>query len=257
MNSEETKSLNSEWVQFEVRDAIAVVRLNRADKKNALSISMLKKLRGIAVHLQGNCDVKAVVLTGNGTAFSAGADVKDPERWEIAPQDLGAQRMVAQLGPRLCREWEALPQPTIAAIEGFAVGGAAGLALCCDFRVCSEQAFFQFPEVRMGLPMGWQTVPRLVAVCGAARTKHMLLIGERIEAGLALEWGLVTQTTPAGTSMEVAQLLASKLAEFPPHSVAMIKEAVNNAAGLLGNSISIMDVDQVNWAASAGRSLQS
>ncbi|MGJ7546194.1 enoyl-CoA hydratase/isomerase family protein [Variovorax sp. LT1R16] len=251
--SEGIEATAPKTVLLSISESIALVQLNRFEKKNAISVSMLRQLRDVAVQLQSDRTVKAVVLAGRGSCFSAGADVDDPERWEIPADDLAAQRMVAQLGPRVCREWEALPQPTIAAIEGFAVGGAASLALCCDFRVCAENAFFKFPEVHMGLPMGWQAVPRLVSVCGAANTKRMLLLGEGVHATTASNWGLATELAPRGEAIETAMNLARRLSSLPAHAVAMIKESVNNAAGLLNHAITAMDVDQVNWAASAIR----
>jgi enoyl-CoA hydratase/carnithine racemase len=213
---------------------------------NALSIVMQRRLLEIACALRSDSTVHAVVLHGENGCFSAGADIKDPERWEIPENDIHRQRIMAQLGPRMCREWEAIPQPVIVAIEGFAIGGGAGLALCADFRICASNAYLHFPEVSLGMPMGWQSVPRLVALVGAAQSKQLLMLGERISALYAKEIGLITEVAEPGASLDRACALANRLAHMPTHGVAMIKESINVASGALSHSVSYMDIDQIS-----------
>jgi enoyl-CoA hydratase/carnithine racemase len=167
-------------------------------------------------------DVRAVVLTGAGRHFMGGGDIAYFRTLTAAsaePYVLGIQRMQDAIG--------LLPQPVVAAINGAALGGGCELAMACDIRVADEQAVFAQPEVRLGIipgAGGTQHLPRLV---GAGRAKRLLFTGERLTAAVALEWGLVDEVVPAGTSLERALALGAGRAANAPLAVEAAKRAVN------------------------------
>ncbi len=221
-----------------------MVRFDRGGSLNALSQELLLELTEAATSLHDDPDVSAVVLTGTLQAFSAGIDLKDPARWEIDNLTLAEQRAVLARGQRLCRAWEAIPAVTVAAIEGMAIGGGVALALACDWRVIGQSAHLQLPEVRLGLNLGWQAIPRLTALIGPARAKRMAVLCERIDADRALQWGLVDEVADDGAAADRAIELAQQVAHMPSISVKMTKQSVNAIAYALNDLASYMDTDQ-------------
>ena len=231
-------------VAVEVAGAVAEVRLNRPVARNAFSRALMQQLTDVAVHFRKSTTVQAMILTGADTYFSAGADLADraaiPER---TPTRL-EQRQNARLGPDLCQAWEDLEQITIAAIEGYCIGGAAALALACDFRVAGEGAYLRLPEISLGMNMSWRTLPRVATLCGPSRAKRFAIFCEPVDADQALAWGMIDEKTPRGGALALAREWAAKVAALPPIPVRMTKEAVNAAANALHKSASLMDRDQ-------------
>src|SRR5262249_19363538 len=173
---------------------IAVVRFDRGDGINALSPEALRQLTDAARSFEDDAATSVVVLTGGATSFSAGFDLKDPEGRSRKTMDIGALRRHLKLGPRLTRAWHGMEQGTIAAIEGFCIGGGVALAVALDFRVMARNAHMRVPEIALGMNMSWQSVPRMLHLIGPARTKQaVILADERIPAEEAYEWGLVEQ----------------------------------------------------------------
>ncbi|MGY4595491.1 enoyl-CoA hydratase [Bradyrhizobium sp. GM22.5] len=159
--------------------------------------------------------------------------------------DLGTLRRHLKLGPRLTHAWQEMEQITIAAIEGFCVGGGVALAVALDFRVMGRDAHLRVPEIGLGMNMSWQSIPRMLHLIGPARTKQaVVLADQRISADEAYEWGLVEQVVDPGHAFDAAMELARKVAAQPPLSVAMTKLTVNRLAHALDNLASHMDVDQ-------------
>lgn len=224
---------------------VAVVRFDRGDGLNALSPEALRQLTDAARSFEDDAQTSVVVLAGSSKAFSAGFDLKDPEGRSRATMDLGALRRHLKLGPRLTRAWQDMEQITIGAIEGFCVGGGVALAVALDFRIMSHEAHLRVPEIGLGMNMSWQSVPRLLALMGPARTKQaVILANDRISAVEAYEWRLVEQVVDAGTTFDAAMALANKIAAQPPMSVAMTKLTVNRLAHALDDLASHMDLDQ-------------
>jgi enoyl-CoA hydratase len=190
------------------------------------------------------------VLAGNARAFTAGVDLKDPKLGARPGMSLLERRQNAKLGPDLCAAWEALEQMTIAAIEGFCIGGGVALAVACDFRVIGRSAHLRLPEVPLGMNMSWQSLPRLVALMGPARTKRFTVLGEPLPAETASQWGLVDDVVDDGTALAAAIELARRIAALPPIPVRMAKQGVNMAALPLAGATSFMDRDQFLLAAS-------
>lgn len=143
------------------------------------------------------------------------------------------------------RVWESMPQITIAAINGIAVGGGAALTLACDWRVMARDAYLYAPEVKHGLHIAWVTMPRLTALVGPARAKRIGLLCERMYADQALDWGLVDEIGEPGGAVEKVMEMALKIAELPSVVVnAQIKEMVNATANALLYALTYMKPDQ-------------
>ena len=224
---------------------IAVVRFDRGDGINALSPEALRQLTAAARGFEDDAATSVVVLTGSADAFSAGFDLKDAEGRSRKDMDLGTLRRHLKLGPRLTHAWQEMEQITIAAIEGFCVGGGVALAVALDFRVMGRDAHLRVPEIGLGMNMSWQSIPRMLHLIGPARTKQaVVLADQRISADEAYEWGLVEQVVDPGHAFDAAMELARKVAAQPPLSVAMTKLTVNRLAHALDNLASHMDVDQ-------------
>lgn len=231
---------------------IALVRFDRGNVVNALSPEAMRQLRAAARSFEDDIETSVVILTGNARAFSAGFDLKDTERREKAAQGLGEQRKSLRIGPSMCRAWAEMEQVTISAIEGFAIGGGAALAVSTDFRVLARGAHFRIPEIALGLNMSWGSIPRMLQLMGPARTKQaVILANERIEAGQALAWGLVEHLADDGKALAVAMDLANRIAAMPPIPVKMTKATVNRLAGALDDLASHMDLDQFTLTATS------
>jgi enoyl-CoA hydratase/carnithine racemase len=224
---------------------IAVVRLDRGDKINALSPAVMRELRAAAQSFEDDTATSVVILTGNAHVFSAGFDLKDAEGRSRAGMGLGERRAALRIGPRMCRAWWEMEQVTIAAIEGPCVGGGVALAVSLDFRVCSSTAHFRVPEVALGMNMSWGSLPRLLALMGPARAKQaVILAADRITAAEACEWGLVEKTVAEGNAFAAAMTLAERIAVLPPLPVTMTKSSINRLAGALDELAAHMDTDQ-------------
>ena len=236
-------------MKLERMDGVAVVTLKRGDRLNALSIEVQRALKAAAQELRDDAGVHAVVLTGD-PVFSAGADLADPAMTARARAPLIEKREHLRIGPELCAAWEALDQVTIAAIEGFCIGGAVSLVSAMDFRIAARNAHFRLPEVPLAMNMSWQTQPRLVNLMGPARTKRLVIFGERLAATTAHDWGLVDELTDPGGALEAAMIWARKAAALPPLSVRMAKRGITQMATALNQTASFMDADQYLLATS-------
>ncbi len=224
---------------------IAVVEFDRGDAINALSPEAMRQLRAAARSFEDDIDTSVVVLTGSARAFSAGFDLKDTERRASSEEGLSALRRSIAVGPRMCRAWYDMEQVTIAAIEGFCIGGGAALAVSLDFRVAARGAHFRIPEVALGMNMSWGSIPRMLQLMGPARTKQaVMLASERIPAEQAFEWGLVEHLAEDGATLTAAMAFASRIAAEPPLPVKMTKATVNRLSGALDDLASHMDLDQ-------------
>ena len=228
--------------------AVAVVTLDRGDRLNALSIKVMRALTAVAADLRGDTGVTAVVLTGAGV-FSAGADLADPAARARTDASLLERREMLRVGPDMCAAWEALDQVTVAAVEGFCIGGAVSLVSACDFRISGRGAHFRLPEIPLGMNMSWQTQPRLVNLIGPARTKRLVIFGERVQAPEAFDWGLVDALAEDGGALALARAWADKVAALPPIAVRMAKRAITQIATAGNAAATYMDGDQYALAA--------
>ena len=232
-----------EHLSYEVEEGIALVTLKRPEALNALSQSLLEELAEIPELVQQDPEVRAVIFTGEGKAFAAGADLK-----EIAAiKDPFMGREYALFGQRVFAEIAALPVPTIAAINGYALGGGLELALACDLRVAAKTAKLGLPEVGLGLIPGFGGTQRLPRLIGRGRALDLIFTGRHVDAEEALFLGLVNRV--AEDALEEAKKLAQKILKNAPIALALAKESAVRAEGLdLAEALAI-DADLFGYAA--------
>ncbi len=243
--------MNFELLSVETQGRLAEVRLLRPTTRNALSQALLRELLHCARNLADRTDIDVVILTGSEPCFCAGVDLRDALTWADEALALVAQRDLAALGYRTCKAWEEMPQLTIVAIEGYAVGGGLALALACDWRVLADNAFVSLPEIALGIPLTWGTIARLTNLVGPARAKRLTILGERIAAAEALTMGLVDYNAPAGQALDQARAIATRTLAMPAAAVRMSKESVNALATALNHATSYMAHDQMALAATS------
>ena len=209
------------YILMEKKDNVCTLTINRPESLNALNTDVLRDLDKAVDAAAADSDVRVIVITGAGRAFVAGADIQ-----EMA--DLGMQegRAFGQVGQVLFRKIEKLEKPTIAAVNGFALGGGCELALCCDMRIASEQAIFGQPEVGLGIIPGFSGTQRLTAAVGKAKAAELILTAQNIDAAAALQMGLLNRVVPADRLMEETQQLAEKIAANAPLAVRWANSAI-------------------------------
>jgi enoyl-CoA hydratase len=203
--------------------AVATVIVDRPDAMNALDRPTLEELRDRLQELAGDDEARVVVLTGSGEkAFIAGADIK-----YMGGLDVQEAEAWGALGHNCAQLLETMPKPTVAAINGFALGGGCELALACDLRFGASSARLGQPEINLGIIPGWGGTQRLARVCGLGFAKELVLTGRLVDAEEALRAGLVNgvHDPVLEKAREVAALLASK----SPLALAAAKRATNHA----------------------------
>jgi enoyl-CoA hydratase/carnithine racemase len=209
--------------------AVTTVWFNRPQILNPINATVMRELLAITAELDQDEDTRVVILTGRGTAFSAGADTKAllgamADREARRALSDTAKLRSARTGRRLMDDWERLDQVTIAAINGWAVGGGLSLAMACDFRLMADGARIFIPEVRLGLPYMWGSISRLISLVGMARAKELVMTCDQIGAPEALAMGLVNRVVPGEQLLAAARALADKLLALPPMAVRRTKE---------------------------------
>jgi len=207
-------------------DGIAVITINRPDKRNALNAAVIGELDAAITELDADLSVRGLILTGAGEkAFVAGADIA--ELAKVAPVEA---RAVGLRGQRVFSRLEGFRGPVIAAINGFALGGGCELALACHVRIASENARLGTPEVSLGLMCGYAGTQRLPRLVGRGRALEILLSGEMVGADEALRIGLVNRVVAKDALMDEALALMRKMVANAPLSLQYTIESVN--AGL-------------------------
>ncbi|MCA1815688.1 MAG: enoyl-CoA hydratase/isomerase family protein [Acidobacteria bacterium] len=192
-------------VFVEERDSTAIVRINRPAERNSLSVATLEELASTIERLAARADLRALVFTGAGDVFASGANIR--ELRELTPE---SARGFARRGQRLMQRIADATQLTVAAVNGYCMGGGLDLALACDLRVASPAAVFAHPGARLGIITGWGGTQRLPRVVGAARAVEMFATARRLSAREALEAGLVSRV--GADALACALELASRLA---------------------------------------------
>jgi len=212
---------------LDIDQQIATLTLNRAEQMNALTTETLHELRDIAISLRDNRDVWVIILQSAGEHFSAGVDVNHIQ--VMVGQDETAYRENLRDLQDCLDTFEALPQPIIAKIRGYCIGGGLLLACCCDFRVADESAMFHLPEVQLGIAviMGTQ---RLTRIAGIPNTKEMVLLAERFDATKAQSYGLLNSLVESEELDELADDLAIRFTKLPPRTVSIAKQIINQGA---------------------------
>ena len=222
-------------VEVSHHEGVALVVLDRPDALNALNGETLTELRDRLRELALDTDARAVVLTGAGEkAFAAGADIK-----EMAEMSVLEAHGWGMLGHECGRLLESMPKPTIAAVNGFALGGGCELALACDIRYAAENAKFGQPEINLSVIPGWGGTQRLARAVGAGIAKDLILTGRTIDAAEALRIGLVSAVYPAAELLDRVLETAAGLAKKSPVALSAAKDAANRALqGDLGAGLS-------------------
>ena len=211
-----------ELLTFDVADRIATITVNRPDKLNALNDAVMDELRTAIAEARRRPDVGAVLLTGAGRAFVAGADIS-----ELVDQSAIEGKARAQRGQRVFRRFETSPKPTLAAVNGFALGGGCELAMACHMRIASDTAKFGQPEVKLGIVPGYGGSQRLPRLVGKGRALQLLLTGEMIDAAEAYRIGLVNRVVPAAELISVSRAILTTILAQGPLAVAHCIEAVD------------------------------
>jgi enoyl-CoA hydratase len=216
-------------------DGVAVVTVDRPDALNALNHETLEALRDRLRELALETEVRVIVLTGAGDrAFAAGADIK-----EMADMTVLEAHAWGSLGHECCRLLESMPKPTLAAVNGFALGGGCELALACDIRYASENAKFGQPEINLAVIPGWGGTQRLARAIGPALAKDLILTGRSIDAAEAHRLGLISAVYPAGELLDRVLETAASLAKKSSVALSAAKDATNRALqGDLGAGLS-------------------
>jgi enoyl-CoA hydratase/carnithine racemase len=203
---------------------VMTVLLNRPDKRNAMNRQLHLDLQQLCRELAEDFETRVVIFAGKGPGFSSGADTSE---WgQPGPDNELELRHTSAIGGRTSDAIDGLDQISIAAVHGFAVGGGAVIAMCCDFRVAGEGAWFSIPEVELGIPLSWNALPRLAREVGHARALELTVVCERVTARQACEWGLVTHLVADGQERPFAQELAAKIVAKPPLPVTLTKAAM-------------------------------
>lgn len=211
-------------VLLEKKGNIAVATINRPKALNALNSDVLTDLNELVDVVTADAEIRALVITGSGEkAFVAGADIG--EMSTLTPAEGEA---FGKHGNDVFRRIETLPIPTIAAINGFALGGGCELSMSCDIRICSETAVFGQPEVGLGITPGFGGTQRLARLVSPGMAKQLIYTAKNIKADEAYRIGLVNAVYPAEELMAAAEKLANTIASNAPIAVRACKKAIND-----------------------------
>jgi len=236
---------NNQLIEIERDGQTMKVRLTDQPRRNALSSEMFDALSELASKLRTDTATTSVILCGHPQFFSAGADKNDIASRAYNKVRLPDRLMLMRRAAEAIRAWETVPQVTIAAIEGYAVGAGVTLALACDFRVSGQGAYFYGPEVDLGFGFGLNTVPRLVTLIGPAKAKAFIMFCEKWYAKKLLTLGLVDHVVADGAAEAHAAQMAQTINRKPQAAIYYTKLMVNAAANALHELASFADSDQI------------
>lgn len=211
------------YIKLEKKGRVAVITMNRPEKRNALNSEVRQELYNVLKRIDSDENIRSAIITGAGEAFIAGADIQAMKNYTVEDAIESSRQ-----GSKVFSYIEKMGIPVIAAINGWALGGGLELALACDIRICSENAQFGQPEIKIGILPGYGATIRLPRIIGIARAKEMIYFGEIITAKEAENNGLVTLVTSPTDLMEKAMELAQKLVQGPA-SLSIVKQAINSA----------------------------
>lgn len=208
---------------FTVENGIGVITINRPKALNALNSETLRELKELATEIEGRKDVRVVIVTGAGEkSFVAGADIS--EMVHGTPME---GRAMCLLAHETFAKLENMPQVTIAAVNGYALGGGCELSMACDIRIASEKARFAQPEVNLGILPGFGGTQRLPRLVGKGRAKELIFTTDQIDAQEAYRIGLVNKVVPAEALMDACKAMAEKIMGKASYAVSLAKSAIN------------------------------
>ena len=210
-------------ILYTVEDGIATITFNRPKAMNAMNPETMAELLAAATACKNDENVKVLILTGTGEkAFVAGADISQMQSMRPAEA-----LSFMELGNETLRLIETMPKPSIAAVNGYALGGGAEISMACDIRFASENALFGQPEITIGMMPGWGGTQRLPRLIGMGRAKELIMGGAPVDAKRAYEIGLVNRVYPADQLLAEAKKFAAKLMSLPGFALKMVKHSVN------------------------------
>ena len=231
--------MEEQVVLYKKDENIALITFNRPQALNALNTEVNLKLIELLLQAENDEGIKVVVLTGSGNkAFVAGADIK-----EMMEMTSLTARAYALRAKRVTDTIWNLEKPVIAAINGFCLGGGMEYAMACDLRTASETAKFGLPEINLGIMPGSAGTQRLPRLIGLARAKEYCFTGGMFDAQRALEMGLVNHVYPAESLMNETMTLAQKIASKSPHSLKLIKAAMNRGTETDLETAALLEID--------------
>ncbi|WP_207732283.1 enoyl-CoA hydratase-related protein [Heliobacterium chlorum] len=216
------------YLLYEEEEALAIVTINRPKALNALNSQVLEELKGLLDEIAQKDHISVVIVTGAGEkSFVAGADIAQMR--EFTPVQA---RQFAKLGQQVFSSIERLPQPVIAAVNGFALGGGCELAMACDFRIAAENAKFGQPEVSLAVTAGFGGTQRLPRLVGKGLAAELLFTGDMIDSAEALRIGLVNKVVPVVELMDKAKAIAKKIAAKGQGAVRLTKAAMTEGLNM-------------------------
>ncbi|MEM0173089.1 MAG: enoyl-CoA hydratase-related protein [Sulfolobaceae archaeon] len=227
-----------ETIKVEKIGRICIIRLNRPDKLNAINIKMVDELVDALNQIENDNDIRVVIITGSGRAFSAGADVKEMV-------DSKLEFIIRKGHLPLWERLRNFRKPIIAALNGITAGGGLELAMACDIIIAAESAMLGQPEINLGIMPGAGGTQRLTRTIGKYKAMELVLTGKLISAREAERLGLVTKVVPDEALLDEALRLANEIASKPPLAVELAKEAVNRA--LETNLQQGLDIERRNF----------
>jgi len=225
-------------VLFAVEDGVATLTFNRPERLNALNAEMFSEIAAVFDLVRHNPDIRALILTGQGRAFIAGADIK-----ELSESDALRAREISQIGQEVASKIEQLPIPVLAAVNGFALGGGCEMAMAADIIYASEEAKFGQPEINLGVMPGFGGTQRLARLVGLGRAKDLCFTGRTIDAAEALAIGLAARVFPAANLMEECLKLARDMAKKGRFVMQVIKQVIDRGFGLDLRSGLVLETD--------------
>lgn len=214
--------MERKFIKLSKEGRVAVITLNRPEALNALNTETLKELDAVTDQVAADPEVDVVILTGEGKAFVAGADIA-----EMKGLSAEEGRRFGIRGQQIFRKLELMEKPVIAAVNGFALGGGCELAMSCDIRIASEKAKFGQPEVGLGITPGFSGTQRLARLIGVSKAKEWIFTGDMVDAVEAERLGLVNKVVSHDQLMEEALSLACKIASKAQLAVRYAKIAIN------------------------------
>ncbi len=226
-------------ISLSLDERICTLTLNSPETMNALSSELINELATAVDMVTIDKQMRVLVITGKQKVFAAGGDIK-----AMLPCNPEQARAYIEPIHRVFDKIANLPQPTIAAVSGFAFGGGVELSLTCDFRIAAENAEFGFPEINLGIfpaAGGSQRLPRLI---GAQKTKRIMFTGDTMDAAAALSLGLVDQVVPTETLMEKVKQFAAQLSKKPPLALMKLKESIQQGMNADICTALIMEMDK-------------
>jgi enoyl-CoA hydratase len=214
-------------VLFAVEAGVATLTFNRPDRLNALNAEMFREISAVFDQVRQNPDVRALILTGQGRAFIAGADIK-----ELAESEALKAREISQIGQEVMSKVELLPIPVLAAVNGFALGGGCEMAMACDIIYASEEAKFGQPEINLGVIPGFGGTQRLARLVGLGLAKDLCFTGRTIDATEAKAIGLAARVYPAADLMKESLRAAKIMAQKGRFVMQTMKQVMDRGFGL-------------------------